>query len=185
MAKKKKARKHIPTAEEVQNRRKIMSDEEWEQRQHNERQLQLRNAKNTRFMFVRYASSALFFANLYWASLVVMAQGVTPAIAVPALNALGFLVAVLECFRILHKDTDFLEKTLYISGASVGLDLITVTVTLLLGENTFFPFFSSGLVGIAFVAACLAIKLVIVRKVLRVRDRRDKAYDRYVELLSE
>ncbi len=182
--KKKKARAHIPTPEEVQRRRNIMSDEEWERRELNERNLKIRNAKNTRFMFVRYGASAMAFINLYWAALIVFG-GFTPAIAVPVAQMAGFVVVVLECVRILHKQSDFLKATFYIACASMIVDLIVVGVTLLLGKDVFFPFFSTGTVGVAFVLVCLAVKLVIVRKVLRVRDGHDKAYDRYIELLSE
>ncbi len=182
--KKKKARRHVPTPEEVQRRRNIMSDEEWERREENERKLKLRNAKNTRFMFVRYASSAMVFINLYWAALIVI-SGFTWAIAVPAIQMLGFIVAVLECVQILHRNSDYLKKTFYIACASIAIDLAVVGVTFLLGKDIFFPFFATGTVGAAVVLVCLAVKLVIVRKVLRVRDGHDKAYDRYIELLSE
>ncbi len=180
----KKPKRHVPTAAEIQRRRRVMSDEEWERREANERVLRLRNAKNTRLTLVRYASSILFFVNLYWASVIVI-SGFTAAIAVPALNMTGFLVAVLECFQVLHKDTVRLERTPLIAGASVAVDLIVIAVSVLLGKDVFFPFFSSGMIGIALVCACAAAKLAIIRRAMRLRRHRDAEYERNLELISE
>lgn len=179
-----KRRAHVPTPEEVQRRRKVMTDEEWDKRQENERKLKIRSAKNSRTMFVRYMSSVVFFINIYWLALL-SGNGFTNVMIVPAINVLCFAAAAVETFTILSKDSCYLKVTHYACVASILLDAFVLLVTPLWGKDVFFPFFSSGIVGAVVCALMVTLKLLIVRKVLRVRDCKDKAYDRYLELLSE
>lgn len=191
MAKKKNKKKasakrgpYIPSVDEVQRRRNIMTDAEWEKRQTNERNLKIRSAKNSRTMFARYMSSVVFFINIYWFCLL-LSGSATWARVVPALNVVAFALAAIETFTILDKDTCYLKVTHYVCLGSMLLDSLVLVLTPLVGKDVFFPFFSSGIVGAVVVALMFVLKLLIVRKVLRVRDCKDKAYERYLELLSE
>lgn len=173
------------TAKEIHHRNLISKDEAfWEKHDRNERDLKRRNAKNTRMLFIRYASSALFFVNLYWFSMLLLSDGGIMS-AVPAFNLVLFGAAAIESFWILYRDTEYLVITRWVTTISMLVDIALITVTLLMGKDLFFPFFSTGYVGVAALAIALALKLGVVCKVLRVRDRRDKAYDRYVQLISE
>lgn len=173
------------TKRERRYRNLISTDREfWKKRDHNERELKLRNAKNTRMLFIRYAVSILFFVNLYWFSMLFLSNGGVLSV-VPVIQIVLFGAAALETFWTLYRESDYLAVTRWVTVLSMIIDATVVTVTLSLGKGLFFPFFSTGYVGAAAVALALVLKLGVVCKVLRVRDRRDKAYDRYVALVSD
>lgn len=145
----------------------------------------LTTAKWNRYMLIRYLDSALFFIGLYWAAMLFMTSTNLWALLAPLTEFACGLVVLIEVNRVLTHDIEYLKvshATLAVSIAVTGLVLIA---TLFVGKDLFFPFFSTATVGIAFCAIVMALKAIIIWRIVLVRDRRDKKrYGLYVKQLE-
>ena len=68
--------------------------------------------------------------------------------------------------------------------ASAALSGIELAVTLALGPQVLFPFFAEATPGVVLCGALLAIKILIIHRIVLVRDRRDRRYERYRDVLK-
>lgn len=146
------------------------------------REQSVKTAKWNRFMLIRYLDAGLFFIGLYWALMLLAFQ---PGIAmvVPVLEIVIALAVMVEVFTTLSSETEYLVWSHRVLVASCALSAVTLAATVLVGEQLFFPFLSSKMVGAMFCVALIAVKLIIQRIVL-VRDRRDKRYALYQKVLK-
>lgn len=184
MAKKKRKKDTRTPAEKAEHRRQnLMTEEEWEKRDEVERIYQVRNARNNRTLFVQVVVSLEFFVNLYWFSLLAFGYDGF-AYIIPLVNMVLAIAGVLECFGMLYKERMTLTLTYYGTIISALISIAIIVVTLLGGKDILFPFFASAYYGEGVFAVMLVLQILAIRKVLRIRNRRDEDYEHYVDLVS-
>lgn len=147
------------------------------------REQSVKTAKWNRFMLIRYLDAGLFFIGLYWALMLLAFQ---PGIAmvVPVLEIVIALAVMVEVFTTLSSETEYLVWSHRVLVTSCALSAVTLAATVLVGEQLFFPFLSSKMVGAMFCVALIAVKLIIIHRIVLVRDRRDKRYALYQKVLK-
>lgn len=147
------------------------------------REQSIKTSKWNRYMFIRYLDAGLFFAALYWAFMLI-ALNPGPAVAVALIDLLVALAVMVEMFTVLSRNTEYLVWSHRLLIVSSAISVVSAVVTLVAGQQLLFPFFSSAGVGAVFCLILLAIKLVIIRSIVRIRDRRDKRYALYQQALK-
>lgn len=147
------------------------------------REQSVKTAKWNRFMLIRYLDAGLFFAGLYW-MLMLLAFKPGIAVVVPALEIALALVVMVEVLTTLSNQVEYLVWSHRLLVASCAVSAVTLIATVLVGEQLFFPFLSSKMVGAMFCVALIAVKLIIIHRIVLVRDRRDKRYALYQKVLT-
>lgn len=137
----------------------------------------VKGARANRFMLVRYCSAGIFFVTLYWTVLL---------IGMSALGAIvtGFafatsLVAIVECMLNVSRDEDglrFAEKLFPVSAITFA---VAIPVSLAVGPSFICPFMTSAVPGALLCLACLAVELVIMHRLHKMRLHTDKRYAWY------
>lgn len=143
----------------------------------------VKTAKWNRFMLIRYLDAGLFFAGLYW-TLMLLAFKPSIAAVVPVLEIALALVVMVEVLTTLSSQAEYLVWSHRLLVASSAVSAATLIATVFVGEQLFFPFLSSKMVGAMFCAALIAVKLIIIHRIVLVRDRRDKRYALYQKVLK-
>lgn len=145
-----------------------------------------KGAKSGRYMLIRFLAAVLFFMNLYWAFLIA-AMNPSLAVAVPVLNVLiaaGTLAEAAVCVSHIEDEKEYLaisHKTLI---ASCALTLVAIGMTMATGPAVFFPFFATPVAGVVIALIALTIKIVLITRIIAVRDRTDKRYQTYLHYLE-
>lgn len=147
------------------------------------REQSVKTAKWNRFMLIRYLDAGLFFVGLYWLFMLLAFQPSVAAV-VPLLEIVLALAVMVEVFNTLSSEVEYLKWSHRALVASCAVSLVALVATLVMGEKLFFPFFSSKLVGAIFCIALIAVKLIIIYRIVLVRDRRDKRYALYQKVLK-
>lgn len=147
------------------------------------REQSVKTAKWNRFMLIRYLDAGLFFAGLYW-MLMFLAFKPGIAVVVPVLEIALALVVMVEVLTTLSNQAEYLVWSHRLLIASYAVNAVTLIATVFVGEQLFFPFLSSKMVGAMFCAALIAVKLIIIHRIVLVRDRRDKRYALYQKVLT-
>lgn len=142
----------------------------------------IKTAKWNRYMLIRYLDAGLFFIGLYWAFML-MAIAPSAAVIVPAIELVVALAVMVEVFTVLSRGTEYLVWSRRMLTASCAISAAAAVLTIAIGPQLLFPFFNASWVGAALCFALMIIKLIIIRCILRVRDRKDKRYASYVQAL--
>lgn len=147
------------------------------------REQTVKTAKWNRFMLIRYLDAGLFFVGLYW---LFMLLAFSPGLGavVPALEVVLSLAVMVEVFTTLSRETEYLVWSHRALVASCIVSACALVATIVGGGDLFFPFFSGKMVGAIFCIALIAVKLIIIRRIILVRDRRDKRYALYQKVLE-
>lgn len=146
------------------------------------REQSIKTAKWNRFMLIRYLDAGLFFVGLYWLFMLLAFQPSFAAV-VPLLEVVLALAVMVEVFTTLSREVEYLKWSHRALIASCAVSTVALVATLAVGEKLF-PFFSSKMVGAIFCAALIAVKLIIIYRIVLVRDRRDKRYALYQKILK-
>lgn len=147
------------------------------------REQSVKTAKWNRFMLIRYLDAGLFFVGLYWLFML-LAFGASAAVVVPVLEIALALAVMAEVFTTLSRETEYLIWSHRALVVSCVVSAGALVATIIGGEQLFFPFFSSKMVGVIFCAALIAVKLIIIHRIVLVRDRRDKRFALYQKVLK-
>lgn len=144
----------------------------------------LTTAKWNRYMLIRYLDAGLFFIGLYWAFMLFMTSTNLWALAAPLVDFVVGGVVLWEVNRVLTHDIEYLKISHYSLLASIAVSFAALIATALAGKDLFFPFLASSALGMGFIAVVIALKAVIVWRIVLVRDHRDKKrYNLYLQQL--
>lgn len=134
-------------------------------------------------MMIRYLDAGLFFVGLYW-TVMLAALAPSAALVFPVIETAIAALVMVEAFGVLSRDTEYLvwSHRALIFGALANS--VALTVTLLFGCAPVFPFFASVPVACGLAAVLIAVKLILIRQIVLIRDRRDKRYELYVRQLE-
>ncbi len=146
---------------------------------------QVNTAKWNRYMLIRYLDSGVFFVGLYWAVMLFALGGSPVALIAPAAELAVGACVLIEVNRVLTSDVEYLKVSHRALIVSLVLSGIEAIVTVAVGQDALFPFFSTPVAGVALIAILIALKAVIAWRIVLVRDRRDKKrYDLYLMALE-
>ena len=144
----------------------------------------LTTAKWNRYMLIRYLDAGLFFIGLYWAFMLFMTSTNLWALAVPLVDFVVGGVVLWEVNRVLTHDIEYLKISHYSLLASIAVSFAALIATALVGKDLFFPVLASSALGMGSIAVVIALKAIIVWRIVLVRDHRDKKrYNLYLQQL--
>lgn len=144
----------------------------------------LTTARWNRYMLIRYLDAGLFFIGLYWAFMLFMTSTNLWALVVPLVDFVVGGVVLWEVNRVLTHDIEYLKISHYSLLASIAVSFAALIATALAGKDLFFPFLASSALGMGFIVVVIALKAVIVWRIVLVRDHRDKKrYNLYLQQL--
>ena len=144
------------------------------------REQTVKSARWNRFMLIRYLDAGLFFVGLYWC-VMALAFGFGWAAAAAAVEA---LVAALVMVEVISTTSTEAEYIVWSHRLLIASAVLKLAVTLALGPQVLFPFFAEATPGVVLCGALLAIKALIIHRIVLVRDRRDRRYERYRDVLK-
>lgn len=140
----------------------------------------MRSTRSNRFMFARYSSAFLFFLNLSWS--VILLAGHSWGIVVPLVGMLSAGVAIVECMVEVTKGQERLKWTERLYPISVALNVVAAVVTAAVSKDVFAPFLSEPLYGVILCLVCIAVELLVIRHLVKVRNHTDRRYKYYAKI---
>ena len=147
---------------------------------------QINTAKWNRYMLIRYLDAGVFFLGLYWAVMLFATGGSPAALIAPVAEIAVGVCLIIEVNRVIISDYEYLKISHWAHIASIALSVVEAIVTVVVGKDVFFPFFSSSAIGLGLIAILIALKAIVVWRIVLVRDRRDeKRYDLYLMALEK
>jgi len=148
------------------------------------RETALKNTFFNRYLLLRYTIALFFFGNIYW----LLNQFIRPSfvIVLPITLIVLAILATVEQFRLYGKRDERLKVTqMFVrSQAVIQVGLLVLTWTSLF--TTLFPIFENNQTARLFVFVILLLGLGLcllnLKRIQEIYERKDKAYQRFVQL---
>lgn len=147
------------------------------------REQTVKTAKWNRFMFVRYLVAAAFFIGLYLACMV-MAIAPGPALILPAIELVVALIVMMEMLSTITNEVEYLVWSRRLLTAACVADGVAFLITAICGPQVVFPIFNNATPGMVICLVLMAVKLLMIHRIILVRDRKDKRYALYQKVLK-
>lgn len=148
------------------------------------RETALKNTFFNRYLLLRYTIALFFFGNIYW----LLNQFIRPSfvIVLPITLIVLAILATVEQFRLYGKRDERLKVTqMFVrSQAVIQVGLLVLTWTSLF--TTLFPIFENNQAARLFVFVILLLGLGLcllnLKRIQEIYERKDKAYQRFIQL---
>ncbi|GGE25749.1 hypothetical protein [Streptococcus himalayensis] len=164
-----------------------MTPEEKRQLEERRKEESIKNMYYTRYLLVRYTVHVFFFVNLYWTLALLVSNGYLVIFLSSSLLALAGL-AIWEQMKMRTRNQRSPKRTLLFFQTTVWANLGLI-VSVLLGQGTItFPFLNLTLqntsVLVGFLALGILVSFGMTRKLRKMDQGLDKAYQRIAQYLS-
>lgn len=140
----------------------------------------MKNMEFNRYIMLRYSLALLFFANLNWLLMLLLAS--SNFLFVPLLLTISAGFPIYEQLKLYSKKHTPLKWTKKYFMAQVITNMVLLPLILFTPlYNLFFPFMANSVQGFIGVGIILILGLVVgiscLRKITAIHENKDKAYD--------